>query len=86
MLRLKRGDIIISKSKMDGLTYGKEYTITNICSWSMGVAKVGDISITDDGGKEWWFGQIGDDESWDNFFIDKKQWDRDKKINSVING
>jgi hypothetical protein len=74
-MRLKIGDKIYCKSKVndddDGLTIGKEYIVTNTRKKSKWEGD--DICILDDGGYEWWFGQIGETECWTNWFISLRE-------------
>ena len=67
-MKLSVGDKIYCK-------LGKEYIVTNTHG--------DDICILDDGGSNWWFGQIGETECWTSWFIPEKEWLRDKKLKEL---
>ncbi len=75
MIILRDGDKIYCKVDMSNLTKDKCY-IVNIYSNST-------ICIKDDNGHSWWFGQIGQLEPWDMWFVTEKQWIRDKKLKDI---
>lgn len=82
-MKLIKGDIIVCIiNGSDSITYSKEYLVKYTRVKSRWVQD--DICIEDDGGYDWWFGQIGSTESWTDFFITKKQWDRDNKLNNIL--
>ncbi len=81
-MRLKVGDKIYCKKLIgdSGLTLGEEYIVTNTRPkdrWNGD-----DICILDDSGQNWWFGQIGETECWNNWFI-SKEWIRENKLNEL---
>lgn len=82
---LKVGDkIVCIKHEITDLTYGKTYVVTQTRNRSLrGDDK--DICIVDDGGYNWWFGQIGYFEPWTMWFVSEIDWNRDKKIEKIIN-
>jgi hypothetical protein len=77
---LKVNDIIVSKVNCGALTFGKEYIIIHTRNY-----RTNDICIVDDEENDWWFGQIGETEEYTRWFMDKKGWDRMKKIDDIIN-
>jgi hypothetical protein len=42
-----------------------------------------DICILDDDGSNWWFGQIGETECWNNWFITEKQLRRENNLKEI---
>ena len=83
-MRLSVGDKIYCKLVIEpsnGLTIGKEYIVTNTRPRSRWNGD--DICILDDGGSNWWFGQIGETECWTTWFISEKEWLRDKKLKEL---
>ena len=83
-MKLSVGDKIYCKlviESIDGLTIGKEYIVTNTRPKSRWNGD--DICILDDGGSNWWFGQIGETECWTTWFIPEKEWLRDKKLKEL---
>lgn len=82
-MKLSVGDKIYCKLVIpsDGLTIGKEYIVTNTRPKSRWHGD--DICILDDGGSNWWFGQIGETECWTSWFIPEKEWLRDKKLKEL---
>jgi hypothetical protein len=84
-MRLEIGDeLVCILVDTYGLTYGKVYKVayvreSNICD---------DICIKDDGGMNWWFAQVDTDpdewQCWNKWFVTKKEWDRDMKLNQLI--
>ena len=80
--RLVKGDTIICIMKdIEDLTYGKEYEIT----YTRLSGHEDDICIKDDLNHNWWFGQVGVSESWESWFVTKKQWERDEKLYILLN-
>ena len=86
-MRLEIGDKIycyklIGKGViMKGLTLDKGYKVVNTRPkdrWNGD-----DICILDDSGVNWWFGQVGETESWVNWFISEKEFVRNKKLNEL---
>ena len=81
-MRLKDDDIIVCNTDIfEDLTYGKMYPILYGRRTKYG----DDICILDDKDQKHWFGQIGQSECWDNWFVTKEYWDRDENINSLLN-
>jgi len=61
------------------ITYEKEYVVQYTRSHPEK-----DLCIKDDLGYDWWLGQIGSTECWTNWFITKKEFQRNKKIEFII--
>jgi len=85
-MRLRVGDKIYSKRNgdkliSDNITANKAYEVI----WVRHKTRYNgdDICIEDDGGSSWWFGQIGEDECWSNWFISEKEWLRNKKLDEL---
>ena len=82
---LKVGDkIVCIKDNIGDLTYGKSYEVTQIRNGSIS-SNDKDLCIIDDDGYNWWFGQIGYAEPWTMWFVTETDWNRDKKIEKIIN-
>ena len=87
-MRLNKGDkIVCIVSDIGDLTYGKLYEVTNTRGlykrpWTFEMED--DICITDDMGFNWWFGQIGESECWDMWFVTEQQWNRQQKLDKLI--
>ena len=79
-MRLNIGDEIVCYNPIDDLVYGKTYTVIR-CREKSGW-NVGDICI--EVGGPWCFGQIGETECWENWFVIKKQFIRDNKLNELL--
>jgi hypothetical protein len=94
-MRLRVGDKIYSKRNGDKLvsnniTPDKPYEVVWIRAktryWIRAKTRYNedDICIKDDGGSDWWFGQIGcETECWTNWFISEKEWLRNKKLEEL---
>jgi len=81
-MRLNIGDKIYWKGTIPGkLTVDKGYEI--IQTRPKNRWNGDDICILDDNGSNWWFGQIGETECWDNWFVSEKEWIREKKLNEL---
>ena len=86
-MRLKVGDKIYCKKLIgsEGLTLEKEYIVINTRTkedGTLGFSYGDDICILDDSDQKWWFGQIGETECWNNWFI-STEWIREKKLNEL---
>lgn len=80
---LNVGDIIICNVNIsEKIEYGGEYEIIHVRPLTRWVES--DVCIKDDLGNDWWFGQIGSTEPWTMFFTTKTQWDRDEKLNIIL--
>ena len=79
-MRLNVGDEIVCYNPFGDLVYGKTYTVIRIREKSKWCGD--DICI--DLGGDWWFGQIGETECWTNWFVTKKEWIRDNKLNELL--
>ena len=73
---IKKGDILVAKFPIDGLTINKKYEVL--------FADVDELYINDDKGIRWWFGQIGYMEPWDKFFYTEKEWNRINKLEIIL--
>ncbi len=84
-MRLNVGDEIVCYNPIGDLVYGKTYTIIRTREKSKWCGD--DICIDDNDKKfdgNWWFGQIGETECWTNWFVTKKEWIRDNKLNELL--
>ena len=82
-MRLKKGDILVCIMKdIDDLTYGKSYEIVYVRGRK--TLREDDICIKDDRNLNWWFGQIGESEDWTSWFVTEQQWNRQQKLNQLI--
>ena len=81
-MRLQIGDKIYCKKPInDDLTLEEEYIVTNTRPRSRWHGD--DICILDDGGSNWWFGQVGETECWTSWFVSEKEWLREKKLSQL---
>jgi hypothetical protein len=82
-MRLEEGDVIVCNTNVfENLTYGKEYPV--LYTRRVMIYREDDICILDDSDQKHWFGQIGQSECWDNWFVTKEYWERNENINSLL--
>lgn len=90
-MRLNVGDkLVCILHDVDKLTYGKMYEVIHIRNYTF----ADDICISDDNNTKWWFEQIKDTGSannyaggwqcWTMWFVTEKEWIRDIKISSIL--
>lgn len=90
-MRLNIGDKLVCILKdVNDLTYGKTYEVIYVRDLSYS----DDICILDDNNTNWWFEQIRDTGSindyvggwqcWTMWFVTEKEWNRDQKIDKLF--